>query len=361
MHFDVRVLCHEAVAQSPRRYRKNRLLLRPSVVETTEDTPQNPPAESFRQYYSRGEKSGKKLYASCLGFLKRQLDELIANDWRPDVIHGHSIFGAGVYAQELAAHVGCKAMVTENDRFNLLRLPEYVQHKALDCLRGVDALAAVSEHLARSLHAHDIERHVHVIGNFVDGDEFTLAKMPDGERYKLLFVGYPMFIKGPNVFLDALQRLPPEVAERTDVTIVSADNDYVEIYDSLISKRQFHTRISVLGLVSRADMVKLMQGSHVLVASSYAETFGLSIREAFACGRPVVTTDCGGIGREIGPKLGRVSPIGDSRSLAENVALVLRNLHQYDPMHIRQVTLERHGKTRFLERQTAIYRDILSA
>jgi glycosyltransferase involved in cell wall biosynthesis len=60
----------------------------------------------------------------------------------------------------------------------------------------------------------------------------------------------------------------------------------------MISSLGLQEKVLLLGYVAREDMPVLLSGADALVFPSLHEGFGLPVVEAFACGCPVITSDC---------------------------------------------------------------------
>lgn len=79
-------------------------------------------------------------------------------------------------------------------------------------------------------------------------------------------------------------------------------------------------RVRLLGHVSgREEMARLMASADALVHGCEAETFGLVVAEALACGTPVVVPDRGGAFEQLEPGRGFSYPAGNRDELARTL------------------------------------------
>jgi glycosyltransferase involved in cell wall biosynthesis len=82
-------------------------------------------------------------------------------------------------------------------------------------------------------------------------------------------------------------------------------------------------RVRFAGEVAHDDVPRWLQAADVVTLPSVAEGFPNSVREALACGRPVVATPVGDIPRVVTPDVGRLVPVDDAASLAAALSDVL--------------------------------------
>ena len=76
----------------------------------------------------------------------------------------------------------------------------------------------------------------------------------------------------------------------------------------------------------RSDVLSLQKGFNVFVMSSLSEGLGTSVIDAMACGRPVVSTNVGGLPELVDPgKTGQLVSPHDPQSLAEAILSILQD------------------------------------
>ncbi len=86
--------------------------------------------------------------------------------------------------------------------------------------------------------------------------------------------------------------------------------------------------VEYLGVLTGADLIHEIQSANLLVLPSItkAESFGMVLLEAMACGVPVIGSDIGGIGQVIKDGInGTLVPPADSARLAASIQYLLTN------------------------------------
>ena len=102
-----------------------------------------------------------------------------------------------------------------------------------------------------------------------------------------------------------------------------------------------------------------MQESHVVVSSSDFETFGITLIEAMACGKPVVATRSGGPEFFVDDKNGLLVPTGDRDALALALTRIRETHSSYDPESISKRCASRFGHDAILTRIERIYEELV--
>ncbi len=222
---------------------------------------------------------------------------------------------------------------------------QYEQRVLPRLLRRADAVVAVSP-FVRDTFLGAMTSDVELIAPGVDLDLFTPA--PPGEEPDpptVLFVGridHTSAWKGIDHLLDAfavIHRARPDA--RLDLV---GDGDAIDAHRQHARRLGIESGVRFWGSLTGAALVDRYRGATVVVLPSVseAESFGMTLIEAMACGRPVIGSDIGGIPTVIAHEIdGLVTPPGDPAALA---AACLRLLD--DPDLARQFGRNGRAKVR---------------
>jgi len=144
----------------------------------------------------------------------------------------------------------------------------------------------------------------------VDIDRFTPKY--DHSNYVLYF-GRLAREKGIFTLLEAIKNFPA-----TRLFIAGAGHLERELHRLVDEKKM--KNVKMLGPKSGDSLISLIQNARfVVVPSEWYETFGLTVVESFACGKPVIGADIGGISELISPETGLLFQPGNAEELAEKL------------------------------------------
>jgi glycosyltransferase involved in cell wall biosynthesis len=166
------------------------------------------------------------------------------------------------------------------------------------------------------------EERVSVIYDGVDTDVFCPREAPRKPN-SILYVGNSDDRnKGARYLLEALGRLK----DRLEFQLTVVDRPVAKLVPRLAAELGIQSRVSLLGRVSRDDLVRLYNEHQILVSPSLYEGFGLPAAEAMACGTPVVATTAGAFPEVIEDGVsGLLTTPGDSEALAREIEGLLAN------------------------------------
>jgi len=135
------------------------------------------------------------------------------------------------------------------------------------------------------------------------------------------YIGSVLPSKGVHLLLEAVRRLGDPAGMRLDIwgEVLPFHNDrsYGARLEAL--RRGWESAITLHGRYENADLPAILAGTDVLVVPSiWYEAFGLTIREAFLAGVPVVTANHGALAEAVEDGVtGLLFEAGDASSLAD--------------------------------------------
>jgi glycosyltransferase involved in cell wall biosynthesis len=273
---------------------------------------------------------------------------------RPEVIHAHSILYGGYLAIQIRERWQIPVVVTEHSTAFLRDLirpgqQEIVRHT----LRHADRRLAVGEALACSLRRYGNGCSIEVLGNLVNPDFFLPGKK---EVPSPNFVFATVAALTPKKGIDVLLKAFAQAFRGEPILLrVGGDGGERAALEQQSGQLGIAAQVEFLGQLSREQVRTLLQQSHALVSSSYVETFGITLIEAMACGKPVVATRSGGPESFVNEGNGLLVPAGDARALAAAMQQIVRDYQHYDPNQIRASCVTRFGERVIVQQLEEIY------
>lgn len=185
-----------------------------------------------------------------------------------------------------------------------------------------DAVYALSEHGgAETLRSLGIDP-VHILPLGVELDDFgphhrdpalrASFGMTDDQPL-LIYVGRMDIEKRPDIVVEALRMLPPELGAKL---VLLGQGPFKDQFEA-----EGDPRIVTPGFISdRAALARWLASSDIYVSAMPNETFGISVIEAQASGLPVIGVSGGAMRERVHPGMGYLGPVGDAAAMASNIA-----------------------------------------
>jgi glycosyltransferase involved in cell wall biosynthesis len=117
--------------------------------------------------------------------------------------------------------------------------------------------------------------------------------------------------------------------------------------------------VEFAGRKSTNEVLQILAESAFTVVSSTHETFSVSAAESLMCGRPVVSTRCGGPEEFITPEVGRLVDAGDVDSLVNGLDWMLDNFTEFDPGRLHDYARARFAPDVVAAQIVRVYREVL--
>jgi glycosyltransferase involved in cell wall biosynthesis len=237
----------------------------------------------------------------------------VIEKYQPDIIHCH--FGtAGYFNYYLQKYSNTSTPVVVSfhgyDVFEMNSLFKKYKDSLVKLIDGNCLCTCPSEFLKLEIiKRFGIDpRKVIVIPNGFNADLFSLSntKVIRSSKYKLLHIGRFVELKGHKYLIEAINLIIKRGFKDIELCLIG-DGENISEHKKLVKSLGLQNFIKFTGSLSHREVAKLMSECDLYVHPSYtlpcgkAETFGIAILEALACGKPAVITDSGGM-KEIAPK-----------------------------------------------------------
>ncbi|HWE49886.1 MAG TPA: glycosyltransferase [Bryobacteraceae bacterium] len=301
-------------------------------------------------------------YGAIRGMVQR-----LRRDFPFDLIHAHFTYPDGVVAAQLGRRYGVPVVVTEQNPWGpwLNKYPK-VRDRSIWAARQSARHIAISrsvrstiEHFAGKL------GNLAVIPDGVDGSEFSLpadqsGRIPD----QIVFAGAIRPVKGVDILLRAM-RVLADAGRRVNLVLVGEAffgtyrQEELRLRQMVIDLN-LQERVRFAGKQPLPELVRYMQRSAALILPSRAESLGMVLVEALACGTPVVATRCGGPEDIVTENVGVLVPPEDPAALARGIEQVLDHPGDYDPATLRAHALRNFGLESVGDRMREVYLEALA-
>lgn len=275
---------------------------------------------------------------------------------RPDVLHPHNTFYGGYLAARLGERYGIPVVLTEHSSSFLEglvifpgqgRIARYV-------LTHTDARLVVGSSLIKPLQRYAPASTYEIVGNVIDTDLFTPGDTPPPHS-PFIFGVIAQFRerrKGFDILIPAFAR----AFRGQDVYLkIRGDGPMRDEIEAMIRAEGVESQVSIHGRMSMPELRDFIRACHVIASSSYVETFGVSIAEGMACGKPVVATISGGPEDYVTPESGILVPAGDPAALAAGMQTIRAEYERFDARTIRQICVDQFSEQALVRRLEAIY------
>jgi len=256
-----------------------------------------------------------------------------------DIVHAHHAFTpTSLLSISAARKIGIPAILTNHTIFlashhKSLWVPtSYVLYPFRRCINKANLITAVSRTAADFI-GHFTERgRIVVVPNGIDPNRFDsrscAADEPThevGSEHIILYVGRLVYRKGIHVLVKAM---PQILRKLPDAQLLIAGEGIMENYIKLLIKGlDLEDHVRLLGFVPNEKLPDLYGLSQVFVLPSlYCESFGITLLEAMASGKPIVASNVGGVPEVIEDEVtGLLFRKGDGRDLADDVFRIMND------------------------------------
>jgi L-malate glycosyltransferase len=277
----------------------------------------------------------------------------IIREAKPDLIHCHYSYPAGVVARLIKIRSQLPYIITEHTRISSTFRSVFHKWLSVCALKNSDANIAVSGSLKKELLDIGLAE-VEVVPNVINTSRFAVKKDLSGEL-KIGFLGsLSTHNKGLDLLLQACSGLPEDYFLKIGGTGIN-----FELYRTMAAELGIAGRCEFTGEVAVNEIPCFYSGINLFVLPSRYETFGIVLVEAMASGLPVISTRCGGPEEIVNEKCGLLVDTDSPDQLREAIIKIRSESENYDPVEIHNYAENNWGVNSFLDKIGRIYEKCL--
>jgi glycosyltransferase involved in cell wall biosynthesis len=321
---------------------------------------QDPPAFVAR-YRTDKWMSWSRYFNSVTGGVLRLLAELVREGWTPDVLLAHSTAWAGVLAGRAGQRFELPVVIVEHSCPWLLDQYTAAQRLLIrQALADATTVCAVSPALRRLMLAHDLPDSIRweIVGNLVHEAMFhppSPRKAPKADCFRILTVANRTFKKDVMTLFRAAAIIRAQRPQlRFSVRVVGDFRAGGPTFSELAAECGIEDLVTADYCLGRADTAQAMREADLFVSPSIAETFGIVMAEALACGVPVVAARSGGAEYILGEDSPFLVEPREPEALARKVCERIDGGLPFDAEHAVQSITGRFGSRAFAARMDRI-------
>jgi glycosyltransferase involved in cell wall biosynthesis len=192
------------------------------------------------------------------------------------------------------------------------------------------------------MQGHHLNGDYHVVPNVVDVAVFKPFNTTTVSRSNFIHIS-SLNDKEKNVsgILRAFAKAR-EVNKNIELTLVGEGSDR-KLYEDLVDQLNLRSQVTFKGRLLSDHLVKEINESIALIMFSNYETFCLVIIEAFACGKPVITSNAGAIPDYMKPELGIMVNKNNESELTQAILKMAKEHTVYQKDQIREFAIKNYS------------------
>jgi glycosyltransferase involved in cell wall biosynthesis len=304
----------------------------------------------------------KQWYGTLSKIALGEIERLISQWGRPDLIHAHIVLPGGWVAAKLKERYSIPLVLTEHSSpFSMHLGSRYNRRLVQETLKACDKVIAVSWGMKMQMKDWVDEEKIEIIGNVIRTDYFRIETNsfngPLGPK-RILCVSIMKKQKGLSNLLKACKGLL-DSGEKDFILYLGGEGEIRSQLEREVVDLGLSDHCLFLGVLNREKVRDWMQRCDFFVLSSLHETFGIVVGEAMACGKPVITTQCGGPEFIMTPDSGILVQPGDIDGLKKAMRMIITRLSQFDSNVIRESVRSRFGEEAFLLKIGKVYNEVM--
>jgi L-malate glycosyltransferase len=305
-------------------------------------------------FFSQIQKKKLVLRAFDLGY-----EMLLKKEGKPDLIQLNVIMPMGLGAYHLSKKHNIPYVINENwsgyceEDGNYKGLVQKFYTEKI--VKDARFIMPTSTYLKAAMLNHKLDGNYRVIPNVVNVNVFKPIVKEESNVIQLIHIS-SLNDREKNV--SGIIRAFGRACETNPSLLLNIVGEGIdkEKYRDLVMQLKLEDKIIFKGRLLNKDLVAEINDSDALIMFSNYETFCLVIIEAFACAKPVITSDAGAIKTYMKPELGIMVEKQNEEALKNAILEFAIHSKKYNRDYIRQFAVENYSYEKVGEQLDEIYK-----
>ena len=295
-------------------------------------------------------------------YYKNVVDEYIKQKGKPDLLHVHVPFKAGIIAMAFSRRLKIPFIVSEHSSLYLNEAKDnfysrdfyfrfYTERTFKKAALVTNVSAAIGKVLKQMFNLRDVR----IIPNVVDTNYFYFKPKEKNKTFRWLHVSTMHPLKNVDKIIEVFNKVSTE-KNNWELIICGPINKECE---QLVEKLNLQTKIKFTGEISYENVAKQMQQADAFVLFSKHENFPCVIVEALCCGLPVAASHVGGIAEAVNETNGILVEANNTDALQNAILSMMDNANIYNPKQIAAEASSKYNYQTIAQRFVSAYNDVL--
>lgn len=258
---------------------------------------------------------------------------------RVDIILVESILPAGLGALYISKKENIPYIIHHHSK-DVLTNPLYVKYDT-EIIKNAKYCMAVQDEIKDIIESYG--KKCEIIPNYIDVEKFKI-KQNKNKNFTLINICNFYKVKALEILLQALSKVIYEDNIKDIRLNIVGTGDYESYYKNVCNELKLNKYVQFLGYIPNENIPNIISKSDCLCVSSRKETFCIPILEAFASGKPVITTTCGGPNKLVNEKRGIKVEIDDVEGYRTAIKKMKKSHEKYDSEQLRKFVYDNYDK-----------------
>ncbi len=286
---------------------------------------------------------------------------LLKRNMRPDIIHAHVCYPAGVIARQLGEKFKVPYVISEQSGTVLLQdaFEKYLlKDQMMDAYHHARKISALS-----TFHIKELEKlnlnNISLIPNLVNESLFKVAEKPANPVFSFFTLAWINESKGIRDLLLAVNKL---IKQNYKIRVkIGGTGNQADEYKKLSKDLGIDSFLEWAGPLNRTQVAACYQQCDCFILPSKSESLGVVYIEAIASGKPVIATNCGGPADIINENNGLLVEVGNIDAIANAMIRMIERSKEYNSETIRNDFMQRFSRKAIVKRVRTFYDEAITA